>query len=174
MPKIANSKLQLTHINITNTGCDNRAATALAIMLTEITTLQSLSIQRNAIQLRGLQAILHSLSTAKTIQQLYLSNIGLDDLQDWTTAVAPTITGLQQLQLLHVHDCQLTNTTTTALAQNLTMLTRITELDLRDNLIGQTGARAIAQSVQALHHLTTLNLSGNQGIGAQQAAALLD
>ena len=54
------------------------------------------------------------------------------------------------------------------------MLTRITELDLRDNLIGQTGARAIAQSVQALHHLTTLNLSGNQGIGARQAAALLD
>ena len=160
---------QQLYVDISSNFIGHGGATALAEMLKENMTLQTLYISQNPIGVEGAIALAEMLKKNRTIQQL---NVSCDSIGDrGATALAEMLKENRALQQLNISSNSIGDTGATALAEVLKENRTLQQLNVSRNSIGDGGATALAEMLKENRTLQQLDVRNNS-MGDGGATAL--
>ena len=163
--------LNLTNLDLCNSGISDASATSLAEAIKVNKTLTSLNLYDNDVIDAGATSIAEAIKVNKTLTNLNLSHNHIGDVGATSIAEAIKVNGT--LTNLNLCDGDVSNAGATSIAKAITVNKTVINLDLSLNCISDAGATSIAEAIRVNKTLTNLNLHYN-GISYAGATSIAE
>ena len=163
--------LNLTNLDLCNSGISDASATSLAEAIKVNKTLTNLNLYDNDVVDAGATSIAEAIKVNKTLTNLNLSHNHIGDVGATSIAEAIKVNGT--LTNLNLCDVDVSNAGATSIAKAITVNKTVINLDLSLNCISDAGATSIAEAIRVNKTLTNLNLHYN-GISYAGATSIAE
>ena len=163
--------LNLTNLDLCNSGISDASATSLAEAIKVNKTLTNLNLYDNDVVDAGATSIAEAIKVNKTLTNLNLSHNHIGDVGATSIAEAIKVNGT--LTNLNLCDSDVSNAGATSIAKAITVNKTVINLDLSLNCISDAGATSIAEAIRVNKTLTNLNLHYN-GISYAGATSIAE
>ena len=163
--------LNLTNLDLCNSGISDASATSLAEAIKVNKTLTNLNLYDNDVVDAGATSIAEAIKVNKTLTNLNLSHNHIGDVGATSIAEAIKVNGT--LTNLNLCDGDVSNAGATSIAKAITVNKTVINLDLSLNCISDAGATSIAEAIRVNKTLTNLNLHYN-GISYAGATSIAE
>jgi hypothetical protein len=169
-PMLVNTKSILS-LRLEEIRGEGPMAAALALSHNPVSSIRSLHLEGNAIDVHTAQALGLMLKSNRTLEELRLCHSAITS--EGVSSLSLGLMGIRSLKLLDLSGNGLDDVAVSKISNSLVHNETVDVLRLDFNEVGSFGAQAIASMLRRNRHLKELHLFGNQ-VGVEGAIGLAD